>query len=102
MVLIYGAIKSGLYSRNENTVKLCLRLLIKIIESLRERSPDGAHYDSRFSKWFNKILKQTEDSFVYNSVLQSIVECIEEHCNLVSDAAQLIMSVFKSDTFSLK
>lgn len=103
VILVLGAIKTGLYSPNEQTAKLCLQLLLRVLETLREASKplEQAHFDSRFSKWFTKIVLQTRDSFLHNSILQSSLDCLEMHDNLVQDVARLIFSVFQSDQFNL-
>lgn len=44
---------------------------------------------------------QSRDSFLHNSVLQSTIECLENHDNLVPEAAELLSSVFQSESFSL-
>ena len=77
MILVLGAIKCGLYSRNEVTAKLCLELLYKIVEFLRKGNeeykrrgkPMPVLFDTVFSDWFTKHVPQPEDSFLHNSVL---------------------------------
>ena len=36
VILVLGALKCGLYSANEQTSKLCMQLLYRLLESLRE------------------------------------------------------------------
>ena len=109
MIIVLGAIKCGLYSRNETTAKLCLELMFKIVEFLRKGNEEYKRrgkelpvvFDTVFSNWFVKHVPQPEDSFLHNSVLQSVAECIEMHHNLVKQAASLYISVFKSENFRL-
>ena len=68
VILVLGSLKSGLYSPNELTVKLCLQLLNRILEQLRASGDEdestsskqqSTHdFDVRFSKWFTKIVIQ--------------------------------------------
>ena len=55
MLLVLGVIKCGLYSSNEVTAKLCITLLLKVIEELRENSPND-RYDTRLARWFTKVV----------------------------------------------
>ena len=68
VILILGAIKCGLYSRDEEAAKHCIILLYKINETLRMSNAEAAN-DQKFATWFTKIVKQPEDSFVHNSIL---------------------------------
>ena len=58
-------------------------------------------FDQVFSQWFTKHVPQPEDSFLHNSVLQSVAECLEQHHSLIKEAASLYLSVLKSDGFKL-
>ena len=40
VILVLGALKSGLYSPNEQTVETCLQLLSRILESLRKSAKE--------------------------------------------------------------
>ena len=95
MILVLGALKCGLYSRDEVATQKCLQLLHKIVQSLRKEAK-RLNYDERFSEWFTRIVYQPEDSILHNSVLQSVSECLETHNSLAKDVAALYMSVFKS------
>lgn len=85
VILVLGAIKCGLYSRDEITAKLCMKLLFNIIEFLRKGNEEYIKrgksmpivFDTSFAKWFTKHVPQPEDSFLHNSVLQSVAECLE-------------------------
>ena len=54
VLLVLGAVKCGLYSRNELTAKNCIQLLLKMIISLK-RTNQAAKYDNRISKWFTQV-----------------------------------------------
>ena len=70
VILVLGALKTGLYSPNEQTAKPCLKLLSRILESLRKIAKEQENdFDLRFSKWFTKIVLQSQDSSLHNSVL---------------------------------
>ena len=56
---------------------------------------------AHFGKWFTKIVNQPADSFLHNSVLQSVAEAVEQHTSLVDDTAKLLMSVYNNETLGL-
>ena len=41
VLLVLNALKSGLYSADENTASLCIQLLLKIVESLKQSKFSG-------------------------------------------------------------
>jgi len=69
VTLVLGAIKCGLYSRDEATAKLCLELLLKTVETLKKNPIENADPADKFAAWFTKIVKQPQDSVLHNSVL---------------------------------
>jgi len=46
-------------------------------EYKKRGKPMPVVFDVVFSKWFIKHVPQPEDSFLHNSVLQSVAECVE-------------------------
>ena len=55
VVLVLGALKSGLYSRDETTARLCVQLLGKTLQYLKKSNPD-ANFHYKFASWFTRIV----------------------------------------------